>query len=77
MIVQLLVSGVIAGTLARLALFILPLPLAVAAGVCVGVVAAQVIEGRRTGRTRGWPGVVAQGLVAGTTAWLMITWIHR
>jgi hypothetical protein len=77
MILQLLVSSVIGGAVAGLASWILPLPIAVAAGTSLGAVAARLLDGRRTGGTSSWAGIIAQGFIAGTTAWLVIMSIQR
>ena len=77
MIIQLLVSSIIGGTVAGVASWVLPIPIGVAAGVSAGAVAARLLDNTRTGRTSSWTGIIAQGLVAGTTAWLVIAWIQR
>jgi hypothetical protein len=45
--------------------------------VAAGAVAARLLDNTRTGRTSSWAGIIAQGLVAGTTAWLVVAWIQR
>jgi hypothetical protein len=77
MILQVLVSSAISGTIAVLAWMVVSPWLAVGLGLSVGVVVGRLMEAKRLGRAPAWPVVLAHGLAAGTTGWLVMLWLHR
>ena len=71
MVVQYLLSSLAAGAVAGVASLVLPLPLAVALGLLVGPGVGLLVQARKHGKRFPLALAIGQGLVAGTTAFLV------